>query len=133
MEEIFVDTSALFALISMNDENYDSALNTLDDLLQHDTLLITNNYVIVECFSLLQRRLGIEAVRELEAKIIPLIQIEWIDEEQHTAIVRNVFSANRRQLSLVDCSGFESMQRLNLEKIFTFDSHFTEQGFTVIP
>ncbi len=133
MEKIFIDTSALFALISMNDENYNPALVTLEELIQRDALLATNNYMVVECFSLLQRRLGIEAVRELESKIVPLLQIEWIDAEQHAAIVQLVFSANRRQLSLVDCSGFETMRRLKIEKVFTFDAHFTEQGFEVIP
>lgn len=133
MEKIFVDTSALFALVSMNDHNYDAALAALEELIQHNALLVTNNYMVVECFSLLQRRLGIEAVRELESKIVPLLQIEWIGEEQHSAIVQFVLSANRRQLSLVDCSGFETMRRLKIEKVFSFDEHFREQGFEVIP
>lgn len=133
MEKVFVDTSALFALISLNDENYDAALTILEDLIRKHALLMTNNYMIVECFSLLQRRLGIEAVRDLESKIVPLFHIEWVGKDQHAVAVQQVFSASRRQLSLVDCSGFETMRQLKIEKVFTFDGDFAEQGFTIIP
>ncbi len=133
MEKIFVDTSALYALISMEDFQYKTALSTWDDMIRSNAVLVTNNYVIVECFSLLQYRLGIEAARDLELKIAPLLQIDWIGEQQHTSIVNDVFAANRRQLSLVDCSCFESMRRMGIEKVFTFDEHFREQGFEVIP
>lgn len=133
MEKIFVDTSALFALVNLNDENYERALLAWEDAIQRGAALVTNNYVIVECFSLLQNRLGIGAVRELNSKIVPLLQMEWINEQQHSVVVQSVLSANRRQLSLVDCSSFETMRRLKIEKVFTFDDHFREQGFEVIP
>jgi predicted nucleic acid-binding protein len=40
---------------------------------------------------------------------------------------------NRRNLSFVDCSSFDTIQRLIIDKVFTFDGHFAEQGFAVIP
>ncbi|MDQ3007682.1 MAG: PIN domain-containing protein [Chloroflexota bacterium] len=133
MEKIFVDTSALYALISIEDHGYEKALLIWEDMIQRGNMLTTNNYILVECFSLLQHRLGIEAVRQLELKIVPLLQIDWISEKQHAHSVNLVFSANRRQLSLVDCSSFETMRSLKIEKVFTFDDHFREQGFDVIP
>ena len=133
MEKIFVDTSALYASLVLNDEDYDTALSTWESLVQRGEALITNNYVLVECFALLQSRLGIEAVRQLQLRLVPFLQVDWIGEQQHTSSVNNVFTANRRQLSLVDCSCFETMRHLGIEKVFTFDEHFREQGFEVIP
>jgi predicted nucleic acid-binding protein len=95
--------------------------------------LAANNYVVVETFALIQSRLGIEIARQFNTNVMPNLQIAWIDEEQHRAIVERLFSANRRQLSLVDCSSFETMRQLGIEQVFTFDEHFREQGFTVIP
>ena len=69
----------------------------------------------------------------LQSNIVPFLQVDWISEPQHTSDVNDVFTANRRQLSLVDCSSFETMRRLGIEKVFTFDEHFREQGFEVIP
>jgi predicted nucleic acid-binding protein len=133
MEKIFVDTSALYALLSVADINYRKALSTWEHMIEEQTLMITNNYVLVECFSLLQRRLGTDAARDLDTKIEPLLQIDWIGVEEHTAIVNYVLAANQRQLSLVDCSCFESMRRLGVERVFSFDKHFREQGFDIIP
>ncbi len=133
MKKIYVDTSALYALLSMQDINYQKALSTWESMVEGQALMLTNNYVIVECFSLLQHRLGIDAARDLDIKIIPLLQIDWIGAEQHANIVNYALAANQRQLSLVDCSCFETMRRLGIESVFSFDKHFREQGFNVIP
>jgi predicted nucleic acid-binding protein len=108
-------------------------VRTWQTALKRKDILFTNNYVLVECFALIQSRLGLEFVRALQSNIVPFLQIDWIGEQQHTSSVNDVFAANRRQLSLVDCSCFESMRRLGIEKGFTFDEHFQEQGFQVIP
>jgi predicted nucleic acid-binding protein len=133
MEKIFVDTSALYALISTQDQKVELAVTTWEAALEHGDILFTNNYVLVECFALIQSRLGIEFARLLHTNIMPFLQVDWIGEQQHTSSVNDVFTANRRQLSLVDCSSFETVRRLGINKVFTFDEHFREQGFDVIP
>ena len=133
MEKIFIDTSALYALISTEDQNIKRAVTTWEGVLERGDVLFTNNYVLVECFALLQSRLGLEFARALQSNIMPFLQVDWIGEQQHISSVNDVFTANRRHLSLVDCSSFETMRRLGIEKVFTFDEHFGEQGFEVIP
>lgn len=130
---IFVDTSALLALISVGDQHHLHAEQCLRSLREEGKTLFTNNYVIVESISLMQKRFGLGEVRDFQGKILPLIQIEWVDEERHELAVQRVLSANRRRLSLVDCSAFETMRRLGVETAFTFDTHFRDEGFRVIP
>ncbi|RJP50033.1 MAG: PIN domain-containing protein [Anaerolineaceae bacterium] len=133
MEKIFVDTSALFSLANTSEATHDIAWETMKTFAERNYRLAANNYVVVETFALIQSRLGIEIARQFNTNVMPNLQIAWIDEEQHRAIVERLFSANRRQLSLVDCSSFETMRQLGIEQVFTFDEHFREQGFTVIP
>jgi uncharacterized protein len=133
MEKIFVDTSALYALISTQDQDMKLAVKTWEVALKREDVLFINNYVLVECFALIQSRLGLEFVRALQTNIVPFLQVDWIAEQQHVSSVNNVLTANRRQLSLVDCSSFDTMHRLGIETVFTFDQHFHEQGFKVIP
>lgn len=133
MEKIFVDTSALYALISTEDQKIAPAVTTWESMLERGDILFTNNYVLVECFALIQNRLGIEFTRALQSNLVPFLQIDWIGEQQHISSVNDVLTANRRQLSIVDCSSFESIRRLGIEKVFTFDEHFREQGFGIIP
>ncbi len=40
-----------------------------------------------------------------------------------------LLAANRRQLSLVDCVSFVVCRQRQLEQVFAFDTHFSEQGF----
>jgi predicted nucleic acid-binding protein len=87
----------------------------------------------VESFALIQRRLGIAAVRVFQEDILPLINIEWINAGTHKSAVSALLAASRRKLSLVDCVSFEIMCTLGIKTVFAFDPHFAEQGFKCIP
>src|SRR3990167_5787999 len=116
---IFVDTSAFFALLDKDDAN-------------PENVLITTNYILVESFALIQHRLGIDAVMGLQEDILPIINVEWITSGVHRSGVSALLAASRRKLSLVDCISFEIMRNSGIKTIFTFDSHFEEQGFHCI-
>lgn len=129
---IFVDTSALYAVLDADDSNHKQAKDAWTDLLNEEKTLVCTNYVLVEMFALLQHRLGMKAVRAFEVDIMPVLQVEWIDETLHHAAVAALLAVARRHLSLVDCTSFEVMRRLGLTTAFAFDRHFGEQGFKSI-
>ncbi len=113
MSAIFCDTSALFAVIDRDSDTHVEAALSWRGLIERDTQLVTTNYVLVEMFALLQRRLGLEAVRRFQADVLPILDIEWIDQQAHERAVEAMLTANRRQLSLVDCTSFDAMRRLS--------------------
>jgi predicted nucleic acid-binding protein len=47
--------------------------------------------------------------------------------------VAALLTANRRELSLVDCVSFEVMRRRDITSAFAIDTDFSKQGFTVVP
>jgi uncharacterized protein len=129
---IYVDTSALLAIVDTKDINNRAATEFWQIQVTQANFLI-NNYTMVESIAIIQNRLGLKAVRTLIEEILPVIEIDWLDPKQHETAVSSVLTANRRNLSLVDCSSFETMRRLYIQTVFTFDEHFKEQGFTVVP
>jgi len=129
----FVDSSAFYAILDMDDENHIGAKELWTRLVETDVALVTSNYVLTETLALVQHRLGIPAVRRLQEDIVPMVQVEWVDEEHHRAAVTAVLTAARRRLSLVDCVSFAVMRDLGLRRVFAFDHHFEEQGFERIP
>jgi len=131
--EIFIDTSALYAFISEDDRNHELARQTWGTLLTSEDKLLTNSYVLVESITLIQQRLGMKYVRAFLAQFTPILHVDWLGQEQHSYAVEQLLTADRRQLSLVDCSSFESMRRLGIKKVFSFDERFREQDFEVIP
>lgn len=129
----YIDTSAFLAILNANDLYHQAARQTWQEILASDGLLLSSNYVILETMAVLQHRIGVHAVRLFESDLAPVIEMIWIDETLHKIGVSAVLAANRRQLSLVDCTSFEVIRQYQIDRVFTFDPHFREQGFSVIP
>jgi uncharacterized protein len=130
---IFVDTSAFYALLDEDDAEHSRALKLWEGEPPGEGSLVTTNYVELESMALLQSRLGMPAVRVFCDAILRLVRIEWIDEVVHAQAVSAFIAADRRGLSLVDLSSFETMRRLGIRSAFTFDRHFRQYGFETLP
>lgn len=133
MKSVFVDTSALYALLDADDAGHATAKSTWLALLQADVRLHTSNYILIEASALVQNRLGLDAVRVLQEDIVPLFTIHYIDADLHHAAVSAHLAADQRRLSLVDCSSFEVMRRGAMRTAFTLDRHFRDYRFETIP
>ncbi len=130
---IFVDTSALYALLDADDENFGRSAGVWGKIMASDENVVTTNYVLVETFALLQNRLGIKAVREFQENIVPILHVEFVTPEIHQLGTVALLAAARRGLSLVDCVSLEVMRESHIKSAFTFDGHFREYGFTAVP
>lgn len=130
---VYIDTSALYAIVDADDSNHYAARGAWIDLLEGDTPLVCSNYVLLETCALIQRRLGIDAVRGFQRAVYPVLSIEWVDRHVHETAMTAVVTADRRGLSLVDCVSFEVMRMLGIDTAFSFDAHFGEQGFRRLP
>ncbi len=125
----FADTSGFFAYISRGDQFHPQARESFVFALTRREALITTNYVILETLALVQHRLGMSAVRDFNDDLIPQISIRYVGEELHKQAMEALLTADRRELSLVDCASFAVMRRLGLKRAIAFDAHFSEQGF----
>ncbi len=130
---VFVDTSAVFAFLDADDRNHQAAKSAWSELARERETIIASNYVLVETVALVGRRLGLQAVRDLQTLIVPVLQVFWVDEPLHERAIAALLTASKRDLSLVDCVSFEIMRRLGLGRAFAFDSHFASQGFQCVP
>ena len=127
---LFVDTSALLPILNKDDRDYPQARRIWEHLAAERAVLLTSSYVLVESLALIQNRLGMEAVRDFQETFAPLIQVVWVTEELHWLGIAALLAANHRQLSLVDCVSFAVCRLQQIEQVFAFDGHFTEQGFS---
>jgi uncharacterized protein len=128
----FVDTSAFVAYFNRDDQHHVIAASVMQALAQEESLLVTTNYTMLETTALLQRRLGLAALQDFQEAIVPFLTVTWVDAALHDLGVTAVLTANRRQLSLVDCISFIVCRRQGIQQVFAFDQHFAEQGFTLL-
>ena len=129
----FVDTSAFYAVICADDHNYEAAKTVWIDLLNRGEDLVCTNYILLETLALIQNRLGMQAARVFWEDVIPVLIVEWVNEDLHKAAMAAFLTAGRRRLSLVDCVSFEIIRKFGGITAFAFDTHFREQDFNCIP
>jgi len=129
---VFIDTSGFLSVLDAADRFHARAKKAWESLLVPDVRLFTNNYVLVETLAIVQRKLGMGAVRVFEEDVLPVVGIDWVDEATHKAGMSAMLAASKRKLSLVDCASFETMRKLGLRTAFSFDRHFREQGFELV-
>jgi len=71
-------------------------------LLCNKTDLRTTSCILAETIALLQSRLGIAAVRAFHNNAMPMLSVEWIDDELHEISMATTLGAARKNLSFVD-------------------------------
>ena len=126
---VFVDTSFLVALLDEDDARAGEAAKSWRRLAMLRTPVLTSNYVVLESCAVAQCRLGLPAVRRLVRQLLAPVTVEWITRSDHEAALEALLLAGRRGLSMVDCTSFELMRRLDVDECLAFDDHFAEQGF----
>jgi predicted nucleic acid-binding protein len=129
---VFVDTSFFIALLDEDDEQSPAAAASWRRASTAHLPVFTTNYVVLEACAVFQRRLGRAAVRRFVHELLAPVDLEWVTRDDHERALEALLVADRRQLSLVDCTSFEVMRRLEARECLAFDQHFAEQGFAVV-
>jgi predicted nucleic acid-binding protein len=127
---VFVDTSFFIALLDDDEVRHGDAIAQWRWAAAERLSVLTSNYVVLEACAVLQRRLGVPAMRKLVRQILEPVALELVTRDDHERAVEALLVANRRQLSIVDCTSFEVMRRLDVRECLAFDRHFAEQGFS---
>lgn len=128
--KVFVDTSALYALLDRDDANHGEARVIWARL--SNSMLLTHNYVLVETTALVQRRIGLEVVRTLHDVFVPLLSVVWVDLTTHSLALEAVTASGERAVSLVDRVSFHVVRTMQCTAVFAFDEDFTRQGIDVL-
>lgn len=114
------------------DDNHAVAKKEWRDLILAEAEFFCNNHILIETFALLQHRFGMTAVNMFSNDVVSLLHIHWVNETIHQAATSALLAAARKKLSLVDCVSFETMRSLGIKTAFSFDKHFSQQGFNRI-
>ena len=129
MKAVFVDTSAFLAALDTGDKYHSEAEKRWFALSKSPSELWTTDYVRLESWSLIQRRLGAEAVMSFQDDWLPLCKIHEVGRDGFERAAAQWRIAQRRNLSLVDLTSFDAMRQLAIRTALAFDQHFQEMGY----
>jgi len=129
---VFIDTSGFLAVLDRGDKFHDEALKKWNFLARQPYEPWTTDYVRLESWSLIQRRMGAEAVAAFHDDWLPLCKIHHVGADGFERAAAQWRIAQRRQLSLVDLTSFDAMRQLAIRTALAFDSHFQEMGYVEV-
>ena len=129
MKAVFIDTSAFLAALDTGDKYHGEAEKRWSALSKSPSELWTTDYVRLESWSLIQRRLGAEAVMSFQDDWLPLCKIHEVGRDGLERAAAQWRIAQRRNLSLVDLTSFDAMRQLAIRTALAFDQHFQEMGY----
>jgi len=132
VSRVFVDTSAVLALLNPSDETHEPARRVFQKLQAREAPLLTTSFVLVEVYALLGRRMGLGAVQAFRRDFAPLLEVVWVGADMHEAGLDLLLERRVRDLSLVDAVSFLVMRQRRLDEVFAFDRHFRDEGFTLL-
>lgn len=133
MTDVFVDTSAMYALLVEDDDCHRAARAAASSLRELEAALVTSSFVVLETVLLLQARIGVEAVRVFYADMLPLLRILWIDDSLLRRAMDALLAASERRVSLTDWTSIMLMQDRGIALAFAFDNDLARHGVLLLP
>lgn len=130
---LFVDTSALYPLLVRSEGHHEEVAEVFRSALDTGRRLVTTSYVMLETIALLQSRIGLAPVADLDSRIMPLFHVHWVDGALHRRAMELLLRRDRRRFSLVDTVSFLVMESEGVREAMALDRDFEERGFRLVP
>lgn len=127
---VFVDTSALYALLDADDGGHDRAMRGRAAV--GDDVLVTHGYVVAQTIPLVRRRLGAEAAARVIDELLPALDIVDVDGHLREAATRAYRAAVRSSISFVDQTSFVFMHQHEIVRAWAQDADFATAGFELV-
>lgn len=131
---VFLDTSALLAILHLRDSLHDRAMAVHRRLTQERTEIVTTEWVLTELLGGAARAplrtAAITAVERLRAS--PRAKIIAATHEGWQAAFDRFAARPDKEWSLVDCSSMVTCEQLGISRVFTSDHHFAQAGFDML-
>jgi predicted nucleic acid-binding protein len=130
---VLTDSSAYLALLDLNDDNHEAAIEILGWLAKQRYRQYTTTAMLYEAHALILSELGTRQANQFLQEILQsntaIIRIRASDEERARAIL---YRYTDKTFSYNDALSFVVMERLSIDLSFTFDGDFMDYGLTTV-
>lgn len=131
MTRVFVDTSALLALLDRADQRHAAVRDAFAGL--RDAELLTHGYVVAESLAVARRRFGVDGAIALLDDVLPVVGILPVEPELHLRVQRSYRQTLPSSVSFVDRVSFAVIERDALDAALATDADFHAAGVPVVP
>lgn len=131
MNRVFVDTSALVALLDRADPRHAEVSDAFSDLA--DAALVSHGYVVAETLAVTRRRLGVDATAALIDDLLPAIDVLPVLPDEHTAALARYRASLPSGTSFVDQVSFLVIEAEEIATALVLDPDFAATGVEMLP
>ena len=131
MSRLFVDTSALLALLDRSDPRHRATTEAFAEMALDD--LLTHGYVVAESIAVARRRFGVDGAKALIGDLLPIIELVPVDPAMHAAALARYRAALPSGTSFVDQVSLAVIARERVNAVFALDGDLASSGVTLIP
>ena len=133
-----MDSSALKADYDSKDDNHLAARRLMQQIAARETQItsfVTTDYVLDEAITLTRfAHSHAKAVELAQATTTSgFVRLVYSDSELFSEGIRVFEGHADKEWSFTDCVSFAAMKRYDVKTAFTFDAHFRQMGFDMIP
>jgi predicted nucleic acid-binding protein len=128
---VFVDTSALLALLDRADPRHLEVRNAFAELSSAE--LVTHGYVVTESLAVARRRFGVDGVVVLVDDVLPIVAIVPVEPELHRLVLARYRESLPSGVSFVDRVSFAVIEREAFDAVLATDADFRAAGVPLIP
>ena len=133
--ELFVDTSAWFALADLRTVGRDVVERAFRDRLAGGARLVTTNMVVAETHALLLRRISHLAALVFVTDVVspPTVVVTSTAALEARARIDWLTRYHDQPFSFTDALSFAVMRDRKIRDALTLDHHFAVAGFAMVP
>jgi uncharacterized protein len=132
---LFIDTSFLIPLEAADDQFHTKASSFWQNFLMRPEPLVTTSFVIDEVATYFNsrghHRKAIDIGRYLMTS--PSVKLIYVDAAIFQESWRWLERHKDKRYSLTDCVSFVVMKQLKIKVALTFEKHFSQAGFQMLP
>jgi len=135
---VFIDSTAWLAILDENNINHKFAREYYEKLLDQNSKLVTNSFVIDETLSALKMNFGNDFAQKFleivdESVLTINIKVDWISRRIRRNALNNFLKSSTANLQLRHYYINESLKRKKVDIVFSYDQNLKSFDFPVMP
>ena len=135
MAPVLLDANYVIALEAADDQNHTAATRHWRELVKSMPTLVTTSFIFGEVVTFFNNRHRHDKAVEVGNKLMSSGSVELVHVDEELFFLAWSYFAKHgdKSYSLADCVSFVLMHRSGIEAALTFDRHFAQAGFTMLP
>lgn len=126
---VFVDSSAILAIINNNDQDHNQADNIYKKLFNKKYYFVLTNFAIAETHALLLSKMNnIQVARDWLSNSYKEFNILRPEEDMEFEAIKELNKYQDKDYSFTDMLSFLAMEKSGIQYFFSFDKHFRQIG-----